>query len=136
MPGECSRRYFLLMGRIGELRWGTVADVALVGFIVAATWLGVFTAHNPVSTHIAGPRWLAIAFALVIALPLFWRRARPLLVCAVIAAGIVADGDCAARKARGRGSHRSRRRVAARRAGRERRGALADRARTARHRRS
>jgi signal transduction histidine kinase len=91
MPGECSRRYFLLMGRIGELRWGTVADVALVGFIVAATWLGVFTAHNPVSTHVAGPRWLAISFALVIALPLFWRRSLPVVACAVIAAGIVAQ---------------------------------------------
>ena len=79
------------MGRIGELRWGTVGDVALVGFIVAATLLAVFTAHNPVSTHVAGPRWLAISFALVIALPLFWRRSRPLLVCAVIAAGIVAQ---------------------------------------------
>ena len=32
-----------------------------------------------------------IAFGLVIALPLFWRRSRPVLVCAVIAAGIVAQ---------------------------------------------
>jgi hypothetical protein len=79
------------MGRIRKLSWNTLGDLALVGFIVGATWLAVFTTHNPVSTHIAGPRWLTIAFALVIALPLFWRRWRPLLACAVIAGGIVAQ---------------------------------------------
>jgi signal transduction histidine kinase len=86
-----SQRYFLVMGRIRELGWNTVGDVALVVFVGGATWLAVFTSHNPVSSHIAGPRWLTIAFALVIALPLFWRRSRPLLACAVIAAGIVAQ---------------------------------------------
>ena len=79
------------MGRIRKLSWTTVGDLALVVFIVAATWLAVFTTHNPVSTHVAGPRWLTIAFALVIAVPLFWRRSRPLIACAVIAAGIVAQ---------------------------------------------
>src|SRR2546421_4233707 len=79
------------MGQIRKPSWTTVGDLALVGVIVAATWLAVFTTHNPVSTHIAGPRWLTIAFALVIALPLFWRRSRPLLACAVIAGGIVAQ---------------------------------------------
>ncbi len=78
------------MGRIRELSWTTVGDLALVGFILAASWCAVFT-DNPVSTRIGGPRWLAIAFGLVIALPLFWRRSRPVLVCAVIAAGIVAQ---------------------------------------------
>jgi signal transduction histidine kinase len=79
------------MGRIRELSWGAVGDVALVVFVAGATWLGVFTSRNPISSHIAGPRWLTIAFALVIALPLFWRRSRPLFACTVIAAAIVAQ---------------------------------------------
>ena len=91
MSTSSKRRYFLVMGRTGKLSWTTIGDLALVGFIAAATWLAVFSAHNPVSTRIAGPRWLGIAFALVISLPLFWRRSRPVLVCAVIAAGIVAQ---------------------------------------------
>ena len=79
------------MGRIRDLRWTTIGDLVLVVFIAGGTWLGVFTTNNPISSHVAGPRWLAIAFALVLALPLFWRRQRPVLVCAVIAAGIVAQ---------------------------------------------
>ncbi len=79
------------MGRIREPGWTTVGDVALVAFVGGATWLAVFDSHNPVSSHIAGPRWLTIAFAFVIALPLFWRRSRPLLACSVIAVGIVAQ---------------------------------------------
>jgi signal transduction histidine kinase len=77
------------MGRSRDLSWTTVGDVALVVFVGGATWLSVFTSDNSVSSHIVGPRWLTIAFALVISLPLFWRRSRPLLVCAVISAGIV-----------------------------------------------
>ncbi len=91
-----SWRYFVAMGRIRELSWTTAGDVALVVFVGGATWLAVFTSHNPVSSHIAGPRWLTIAFGLVIALPLFWRRSRPLLACSVIAAGIVAQAVASA----------------------------------------
>ena len=91
MSSSCERLYFLAMGRIRDLSWATIGDAALVVFVAGGTWLGVFTRRNPVSSHVAGPRWLAIAFALAIALPLFWRRSRPVLVCAVIAAGIVAQ---------------------------------------------
>jgi signal transduction histidine kinase len=85
------RRYLLPVRRIRELSWTTATDVGLVLFVTAATELGVFSVHAPLGTHIAGPRWLTVAWPLLIALPLLWRRQRALLVCALVAGGIVAQ---------------------------------------------
>lgn len=89
MRGSCGQRYLLPVGRLRQLSWTTATDVGLVLFVAAGTELGAFSAHNPISDHIAGPRWLIVLWPLLIAVPLLWRRDRPLLVCALVSGGIV-----------------------------------------------
>jgi signal transduction histidine kinase len=69
----------------------TLVDLALVLFITAVSEVAVFSAEEHFSTPIAGPRWLTVPLPLLIALPLLWRRRRPLLVTALVMSGIVAQ---------------------------------------------
>jgi signal transduction histidine kinase len=91
MHAPHSGRYGLYVQRVRKPDWTTAADVGLVLFVAAVTELAVFRPDNPFSSHIAGPRWLTVPLPLLIALPLLWRRRRPLVVCALVAAGIVAQ---------------------------------------------
>ena len=67
-------------------------DVALVVFATVLTETHVFGAVGDPETHIYGPRWLTAALPLLIALPLLWRRRRPLLMTALVVAGFVVQG--------------------------------------------
>src|SRR6478672_5989038 len=82
------RGYLRGMRDLRRLSAATAFDIALVLFITVTTVTHVYDDSDP-STHIAGPRWLALALPLLIALPLLWRRTRPLLVCALVLGGIV-----------------------------------------------
>src|SRR4051812_11882005 len=88
MRTSADRGYFLRMPRVGRLSGTAALDVVLVVLIAAMTEVAVFSNSDP-STHVAGPRWLTVPLPLLIALPLFWRRSRPLLVCSLVLAGIV-----------------------------------------------
>jgi signal transduction histidine kinase len=79
------------MARIRSLDPVVLFDVALVLFVAAVTEWAVFEDREHISTPIAGPRALTVALPLLIALPLLWRRSRPLLVTALVMAGIVAQ---------------------------------------------
>ncbi|HEX4733653.1 MAG TPA: sensor histidine kinase [Thermoleophilaceae bacterium] len=76
------------MRHLRRLTATTALDIALVLFVAVTTVTHVYDDSDP-STHIAGPRWLALSLPLLIALPLLWRRTRPLLVCALVLGGIV-----------------------------------------------
>ena len=52
-------------------------------FGVAAVW------NTWVTESIAGPRWLLTLLPLLLALPLLWRRTRPLLSASLVTAGLV-----------------------------------------------
>jgi signal transduction histidine kinase len=91
MPARGSRRYLLPMARKPKARLVTALDLVLVVFIAAVTEWAVFSSQEHISTPIAGPRWLTVPLPLLIALPLLWRRSRPLLVCALVMAGVVAQ---------------------------------------------
>ncbi|HEY1359182.1 MAG TPA: sensor histidine kinase [Thermoleophilaceae bacterium] len=75
------------MGRLRQATGATAVDVAVVVFIAAVTEWAVFETHEHISTPIAGPRWLTVTLPLLIALPLLWRRRKPLLVTALVMAG-------------------------------------------------
>jgi len=85
------------MARIRLPSRAALLDLAVVLFVAAVTEWQVFDTREHISTHIAGPRWLTVPLPLLIALPLFWRRSRPLLVTTLVMAGIaaqaVASGD-------------------------------------------
>jgi signal transduction histidine kinase len=83
------RRYLLLVARLRTLSPTTALDLGMVVFVAAVTEWQVFDRRAHLSTHIAGPRWLTVALPLLIALPLLWRRRRPMLVCVLVMAGIV-----------------------------------------------
>jgi signal transduction histidine kinase len=85
------RRYGLFMARARTLSLATLADIALVLFVTVVTEWQIFVRQEHVSTHIAGPRWLTVPLPLLIALPLLWRRSRPLLVTALVMGGIAAQ---------------------------------------------
>ena len=76
------------MRHLRRLTATTALDIALVVFVTVTTVTHVYDDSDP-STHIAGPRWLALSLPLLIALPLLWRRTRPLLVCGLVLGGIV-----------------------------------------------
>ena len=76
------------MRHLRRLSATTALDIALVLLVAVTTVVHVYDDSDP-STHIAGPRWLGLSLPLLIALPLLWRRTRPLLVCAVVVGGIV-----------------------------------------------
>jgi signal transduction histidine kinase len=78
------------MARIPRLNRTVALDAALVVFIAVLTEIAIVD-HSDPSTHVAGPLWLTIPLPLLIALPLFWRRSLPLLVCSLVLAGIVAQ---------------------------------------------
>jgi signal transduction histidine kinase len=79
------------MARIRRLSRATLFDIAVVLAVTAVTEWAVFDTHEDVSTHVAGPRWLTVPLPLLIALPLLWRRSRPLLVAALVVAGFAAQ---------------------------------------------
>ncbi|HYZ29551.1 MAG TPA: histidine kinase [Thermoleophilaceae bacterium] len=78
------------MARLRRLTVANVLDIALVAFITVTTVAHVYDDSDP-STYIAGPRWLTLPLPVLIALPLPWRRTRPLLVCALVLGGILAQ---------------------------------------------
>src|SRR4051794_23546230 len=84
------RGYLLHMARVRRLSGATALDVALVVFIAVLTERYVFGQGDP-ALEIDGPRWLTVPLPLLIALPLLWRRSRPLLVCSLVLGGIVAQ---------------------------------------------
>jgi signal transduction histidine kinase len=79
------------MARLRSLDPVTAFDVALVVFVAVVTEWGVFENREHMTTPIAGPRWLTVSLPLLLALPLLWRRTRPLLVTALVMGGIVAQ---------------------------------------------
>src|SRR3954467_9083564 len=79
------------MARARMLSLATLADIALAVFVTVVTEWQIFVRQEHISTHIAGPRWLTVPLPLLIALPLLWRRSRPLLVTALVMAGITAQ---------------------------------------------
>src|SRR3954470_5471580 len=88
MPAAALRGYLLHMARVRRLSGATALDVALVVFIAVLTERYVF-GHGDPALEIDGPRWLTVPLPLLIALPLLWRRTRPLLVCSLVLGGIV-----------------------------------------------
>jgi signal transduction histidine kinase len=61
----------------------------LVVFITVSVEQHIFANGSDPSTYVAGPRWLTVPLPLLIALPLLWRRTRPLLACCLVLGGIV-----------------------------------------------
>jgi signal transduction histidine kinase len=95
MPG-----YLVRMARLRRLKGATALDIAFVLFIAVSTETHIFN-HSDPSTEIAGPRWLTVPLPLVIALPLLWRRTRPLVVCALVLGGIVVQSVVSGHSAEG-----------------------------------
>src|SRR3954466_2827306 len=79
------------MAPLRSLSRTTLLDVAGVLFITAVTEWAVFETLEHISTPIDGPRWLTVPLPLLIALPLLWRRSRPLLVCSLVLGGLGAQ---------------------------------------------
>src|SRR5690349_9924773 len=52
--------------------------------VEVASWVP----SNPVGEPIAGPDWLVAVLPLLLAVPLYWRRSRPLLVWSLVWAGV------------------------------------------------
>ncbi|MFL5865939.1 MAG: sensor histidine kinase [Thermoleophilaceae bacterium] len=69
----------------------TWLDLAVVLFVSGVTEWAVFESHEHISTPIFGPRWLTVALPLFIAVPLLWRRTRPLLVASLVMTGFAAQ---------------------------------------------
>ena len=86
-----NRGYLLPMARIRRLDGATWFDLGLVVFVAAAWEWAVFATQEHISTHVFGPRWLTVPLPLLIALPLLWRRSRPLLVVGLVMAGFAAQ---------------------------------------------
>jgi signal transduction histidine kinase len=63
-----------------------VLDAAIVVAVTAITEWNTWAFHT-----VAGPKWLTTALPLLLALPLLWRRSRPLLAASLVIAGIVAQ---------------------------------------------
>jgi signal transduction histidine kinase len=87
MCSRRSQRYRLAVVR-------RVFDFAIVLLVAGITEANVWHFHT-----VAGPRWLTTLLPLLLALPLAFRRNRPLLVCLLVLAGVVtqslASGDSA-----------------------------------------
>lgn len=79
------------MARLSRSRAMTLLDAAAALLVAVITEWQVFSSHEHLGTHVAGPRWLTVPLPLLIALPLLWRRRMPLLACALVMAGIVAQ---------------------------------------------
>lgn len=63
-------------------------DLAVVLVAGVLTAVAVWISPNPVGVAVAGPVWLVSALPFVWAVPLWWRRSRPVLVWAVIMAAL------------------------------------------------
>jgi signal transduction histidine kinase len=85
------RRYLLPMERPRWLSRAMVFDIAVVLFVTGVTEWAVFEDREHISTPIAGSRWLTVPLPLLIALPLLWRRSRPLVVTVLVMAGFAAQ---------------------------------------------
>jgi signal transduction histidine kinase len=59
--------------------------------VAALIEVDVWRRSGVLGTHVAGPRWLTAALPLLLAVPLLWRRRFPLVVWALILAGVVAQ---------------------------------------------
>jgi signal transduction histidine kinase len=77
------------VARIGRVNGQAAFDVALVVFVAFSIEQHIFANGSDPSTYVAGPRWLTVPLPLLVALPLLWRRSRPLLVCCLVLGGIV-----------------------------------------------
>jgi signal transduction histidine kinase len=71
-------------------------DAALVIAVTAITEWNTWVFHT-----VAGPRWLTAALPLLLALPLLWRRRRPLLAASLVIAGIVTQAIASGNSAEG-----------------------------------
>ena len=85
----------------GRARGSLVLDVAIVMFVAVLAEWNVWAADPLWGTSIDGPNWLLAALPLLIALPLFWRRRHPLLVYALLSAGMVAQALASGHSAEG-----------------------------------
>src|SRR3954452_5196250 len=79
------------MARLRTLSPAMLFDIGVVLCVAAVTEWAVFETREHVSTPISGPRWLTVPLPLLIALPLLWRRSRPLLVAALVMTGFAAQ---------------------------------------------
>jgi signal transduction histidine kinase len=59
-------------------------DLAIVLFVLAVTEWNAWVFHT-----LPGPRWLSTLLPLLLALPLLWRRTRPLLAVTLVVTGVV-----------------------------------------------
>jgi signal transduction histidine kinase len=73
-----------------------VLDVAIVVAVAAITEWNTWAFHT-----VAGPKWLTTALPLLLALPLLWRRHRPLLAGSLVVAGIVTQAVVSGNSAEG-----------------------------------
>lgn len=65
-------------------------DAAIVVAIGAVVESLAWSRFGP-GEHIEGPQWLTASLPLLLALPLWWRRRRPLLVMVLVASGVMAQ---------------------------------------------
>jgi signal transduction histidine kinase len=94
-----ARRYGLGMtdgGTRSQLRLPMVIDTAIVVAVTAITEWNAWAFHT-----VAGPRWLTTPLPLLLALPLFWRRTRPLLVVSLVMAGVLTQAIAPGNSAEG-----------------------------------
>lgn len=79
-----------------------IASDLVPAAVVAAIWeWNVFGTGGHLGTHVAGPRALAAASGVLVAVPLAFRRRQPLLACALVMAGIVAQAAASGRSPEG-----------------------------------
>ena len=71
-------------------------DIAFVVAVTAITEWNTWAFHT-----VAGPKWLTTALPLLLALPLLWRRSRPLLAGSLVVAGIVTQAVASGNSAEG-----------------------------------
>ena len=77
-------------------RLALVVDAAIVVAVTAITEWNTWAFHT-----VAGPKWLTTALPLLLALPLLWRRSRPLLAASLVVAGIVTQAVASGNSAEG-----------------------------------
>ena len=73
-----------------------VLDGAIVIAVTAITEWNTWAFHT-----VAGPKWLTTALPLLLALPLLWRRSKPLLAESLVVAGIVTQAVASGNSAEG-----------------------------------
>ena len=73
-----------------------VLDVAIVVAVATITEWNTWAFHT-----VAGPKWLTTALPLLLALPLLWRRSRPLLAASLVIAGVVIQAVASGNSAEG-----------------------------------